>query len=46
MAKNTSKDYRNLVIYEVFVRCHSPQGTFKEVTSDLPRIKALGVDMI
>lgn len=46
MAKNTPVDYRSLVIYEIFTRAHSPQGTFKQVTSDLPRIKSLGVDII
>jgi glycosidase len=46
MAKNTPHEARNLVIYEIFVRSHSPQGTFQGVTDDLPRIKDLGVDMI
>ena len=46
MAKNTPKDYRSLVIYEIYVRSHSPRGTFQGVTDDLPRIKDLGVDMI
>ena len=46
MAKNTPKDFRSLVIYEIYVRSHSPQGTFKGVTGDLPRIKDLGVDML
>ena len=32
--------------YQIFVRNHSKEGTFKEVTKDLPRIKELGVDMI
>ena len=46
MAKDTPKDYRSLVIYEIYVRSHSPQGTFQGVTDDLPRIKDLGVDII
>ena len=46
MARNTPTTYRNLVIYEIFTRAHSPQGTFREVMRDLPRIKALGVDVI
>ena len=46
MAKDTPKDYRSMVIYEVYVRSHSPQGTFQGVTDDLPRIKDLGVDII
>lgn len=35
-----------LVIYEVFVRNHGPSGTFANVTTDLPRIKALGADVV
>ncbi len=46
MAKNTPTSIRSLVIYEIYVRSHSPQGTFAGVTADLPRIKALGVDLI
>ena len=46
MAKNTSKNFRNQVIYSVFVRNYSEQGTFKAVEKDLKRIQNLGVDMI
>lgn len=46
MAKNTPKEYRNQVMYSVFVRNHSPEGTFEGVRRDLDRIKALGVDVI
>jgi glycosidase len=46
LAKNTPKDYRSLVIYEIYVRSHSPQGTFQGVTDDLARIKDLGVDVV
>ena len=46
MAKNTPKDFRSLVIYEIYVRSHSPQGTFQGVTDDLARIKDLGVDIV
>jgi glycosidase len=46
MAIGTPREYRNLVIYEIYVRSHSPQGTFQGVTDDLPRIKELGVDVI
>ncbi len=46
MAKNTSLSCRNLVIYSVFVRCHTPEGTFEGVRRDLPRVKALGADVI
>lgn len=46
MAKNTQKSVRSLVIYEIYVRSHSPQGTFQGVSDDLPRIKSLGVDVV
>jgi Glycosidases len=46
MANNTSKSVRSLVVYEIYVRSHSPQGTFQGVTDDLPRIKSLGVDVV
>ncbi|MBQ3282772.1 MAG: hypothetical protein IJH42_02850, partial [Atopobiaceae bacterium] len=34
------------VIYSVFVRNHTPEGTFRAVIPDLPRIRSLGVDAI
>jgi len=37
---------RNLLIYEVYVRNHTTEGTFKAFAKDLDRIKALGVDFI
>lgn len=46
MAANTPVSYRNLVIYEVYVRNHGPKGTFAEVEADLERIRALGVDVV
>jgi len=46
MAPNTSHSCRNLVIYEVYVRNHGPNGTFADVEADLPRLKALGVDVV
>ncbi len=46
MAEHTPKAYRNLVLYEVYVRNHGPNGTFSDVEADLPRIRALGVDVI
>ena len=36
----------NEVIYQIFVRNYSVEGTFKKVEDDLPRIKDLGVDII
>lgn len=46
MAVDTPTHFKNLVIYEVFVRNYGPNGTFADVTTDLPRIKALGVDVV
>ena len=46
MAKNTSKTCRNQVMYSVFVRNHSQEGTFEGVRRDLERIRGLGVDII
>lgn len=46
MAKNTPKTYRNQVMYSIFVRNYSSEGTFEGVRRDLDRIKALGVDVI
>lgn len=46
MAKDTIKELRNKIIYEVYVRNHGETGTFKDVSRDLNRIKELGVDII
>ena len=46
MAKDTKISLRNQVIYSVYVRNHTQEGTFKAVISDLDRIKALGADII
>jgi hypothetical protein len=46
MAHDTPQNYRNLVIYEIYVRNHGPNGTFLDVERDLPRIHNQGVDII
>ena len=46
MAVNTSKELRNQVMYSVFVRNYSEEGTFAALQKDLDRIKDLGVDII
>jgi len=46
MAVDTSKRLRNQVIYAIFVRNYSEDGTFEGVRQDLDRIKNLGVDII
>ena len=46
MAKATKKEYRNQVLYSVYVRNHSAEGSFEGVRLDLERIRSLGVDII
>lgn len=46
MATNTTKDYRNQVMYSIFVRSYSEEGSFNAVKKDIGRIKKLGVDII
>lgn len=46
MASNTPSTYRNLVIYEIYVRNHGANGTFQDVETDLPRLHTLGVDIL
>jgi 1,4-alpha-glucan branching enzyme len=33
-------------LYQVNIRQHSPEGSLRAVTADLPRIRALGADMV
>lgn len=46
MAIQTSTALRNQVMYSVYVRQFSAEGTFKQVQEALPRIRALGVDIV
>lgn len=46
MAEDTPREFRDLVIYEVFVRNHGSSGTFADVEKDLERIKRMGADAI
>ncbi len=46
MASDTPSSYRNMVIYEIFVRNHGTSGTFKDIEKDLPRLHTLGVDIL
>lgn len=46
MAHTTTTSYRNQVLYSVFVRNYSQEGTFEALRRDLPRIKALGTDIV
>ncbi len=46
MAADTALSTRDLVIYSVYVRNHTSEGTFRAVIPDLDRIRALGVDVV
>ncbi len=46
MAKDTPAQVQGLVVYQVFPRNHGPNGTLRDVTADLDRIAALGVDIV
>ena len=46
MAQNTNVELRNAVMYSVYVRNHTAEGTFRALEADLPRIRALGTDIL
>ena len=46
MAKNTPHALRNQMIYSIYVRNHTPEGTFRAIENDLPRIRGLGTDIV
>lgn len=46
MAKQTSINLRKSVIYSIFVRNFTEEGTFKAVIPELDRIKDLGTDIV
>ena len=46
MATHTDNNLRNQVIYSVYVRNHTEEGTFRALLDDLDRIKALGTDIV
>ena len=46
MALDTNKNLRNKMMYQVFVRNFSEEGTFAEVEKKLDEIKELGTDII
>ena len=46
MAHDTDPKLQNQLIYSVFVRNHTEEGTFRAMIPDLDRIKALGTDII
>ena len=46
MAHNTDTRLRSQVIYSIYVRAHTEEGTFNAIHADLDRIRALGTDII
>lgn len=46
MAKVTNLTLRHKMIYQIYIRNYSKTGDFQGVIDDLPRLKALGVDII
>ena len=46
MAENTDHALQNAIIYSVYVRAHTEEGTFRAIIPDLDRIRALGADWI
>jgi len=46
MPHTINESLQQAVIYSVFVRNHTPAGTFRALIDDLPRIRALGADAI
>ncbi|NNM22999.1 MAG: alpha-amylase, partial [Flavobacteriaceae bacterium] len=46
VAPITDQVLESAVIYEANIRQYSPQGTFKEFTKDIPKLKKLGVRII
>jgi len=46
MAKDTPLSLRNALIYSVYVRNHTPEGTFRALEADLDRIRSLGTDIL
>ena len=46
MARDTDLKLQNQVIYSVYLRAHTEEGTFRALIPDLDRIRALGTDII
>ena len=46
MAQDTDRSLQTQVLYSVYVRAHTPEGTFAAIVPDLDRIRDLGVDWI
>ena len=46
MATSSDMALKRALIYQVYVRNHTPEGTFRALEGDLPRIRALGTDIV
>ena len=46
MASDTDRGLQTQVLYSIYVRSHTPEGTFRAIIPDLDRIRGLGADMI
>ncbi|MBR3748799.1 MAG: alpha-amylase, partial [Firmicutes bacterium] len=46
MARDTDPNLQKQVIYSVYVRNHTDEGTFRALIADLDRIRALGTDIV
>ena len=46
MARDTDIRLQNQVIYSVYLRAHTEEGTFRALIPDLSRIRALGTDIV
>ena len=46
MAENTDRRLRKQIIYSIYVRAHTEEGTFLSIIPDLDRIADLGTDII
>ena len=46
MARNTDINLQKQMIYSVYVRAHTEEGTFLSLIPDLDRIRELGTDII
>ncbi|MBQ3215630.1 MAG: alpha-amylase [Oscillospiraceae bacterium] len=46
MAQSTPKNYRKHIMYSVYLRNHTPEGTFQALRRDLLRIRNLGTDIL
>ena len=46
MAENTDRNLQKQVIYSIYVRAHTAEGSFRSLIPDLERIRNLGTDII